>query len=75
MLTGWDLRHLCEDEKIQEIGAWIDEWSYDPNNPGILRYKLSTALLGDAFYRRHKVTILGFRPVPLREGASPRAKD
>jgi hypothetical protein len=75
MLTGWDLRHLCQDEKIQEIGAWITDWSYDPNNPGILRYKLSTALLGDGFYSRHKVTILGLRPVTLREGASPRVKD
>jgi hypothetical protein len=75
MLTGWDLRHLCQDEKIQEIGAWITDWSYDPNNPGILRYKLSTALLGDGFYSRHKVTILGLGPVTLREGASPRVKD
>jgi len=75
MLTGWDLRHLCEDEKIQEIGAWIGDWSYDPNNPGTLRYKFSSALLGDGFYSRHKVTVLGLRPVTLREGASPRGKD
>jgi len=75
MLTGWDLRHLCEDEKIQDIGAWIDEWSYDPNNPGTLRYKFTSALLGDGFYAKHKVTILGLKPVTLREGASPRLKE
>lgn len=71
MLTGWDLRHLCEDEKIEEIGAWIDDWSYDPNNPGTLRYKFSSALLGDGFYSKHKVTILGLRPVTVREPGRP----
>jgi hypothetical protein len=75
MLTGWDLRHLCEDKKVEEMGAWIDEWSYDPNNPGTLRYKFSSALLGDGFYSKHKVSILGFRPVTLRNPTGAQAKD
>ena len=33
MLTGWDLSHPRHYEKIQEVGAWINHWSYDPNNP------------------------------------------
>lgn len=76
MLTGWDLSHSCDDDKVEEVGAWISDWSYDPNNPGTLRYKLSSVLrTGNAFSTRHKVTILGLRPVTPREGASPRVKE
>jgi hypothetical protein len=73
MLTGWELTHLCEDQEVAELGAWIDDWSYDPNNPGTLRYKLSTS--GHGFYSRHKITVLGLRPVTLSRAASPRAQE
>jgi hypothetical protein len=76
MLTGWDLSYGCSNGKVEEVGAWIDSWSYDHNNPGTLQYKLSSALrAGHDFDTRHKVTILGLRPVTLPRAASPRAKD
>ncbi len=69
MLTGWELRYLCDDENVKEIGIWIDRWSYvkDPAAPtGRLSYTLSSVLRDkddDPGHKRsHKVTILGLRP-------------
>lgn len=66
MLTGWELGYFCDDEHVTEVGIWIDEWGYDKNTH-TLRYKLSSILRdknnSPGHYRRHKVTILGLRPV------------
>ncbi|HKS29121.1 MAG TPA: CARDB domain-containing protein [Pyrinomonadaceae bacterium] len=65
MLTGWELGYLCTDRHVAEAGVWIDEWSYD-KAARTLRYRLSSALRNkdsDMYYRRHKVTILGLRPL------------
>lgn len=78
MLTGWELDYLGSDHNVQKIGAWITDWDYDPTNPGRLHYKLSSVLRdkdgSPCFDSRHKVTILGFRPVTLPRAASPRVK-
>ena len=73
MLTGWELRYPCDDEHVKEIGVWIDKWRYDkdPANPhGRLSYTISSTLRdkegGPGHIRRHKVTILGLRPVTGR---------
>ena len=58
MLTGWDLVYGCNDEQIDNTGAWIDQFQYDPASPGTLRYKV-TSKPGGA----HKVTLLALRPV------------
>lgn len=70
MLTGWELGYPCESHNVKEIGIGIDEWHYDkdPAAPtGTLRYKLSSILRDKdglpSYYRSHKVSILGLRPV------------
>jgi hypothetical protein len=65
MLTGWDLQYGCDDQHVKEIGVWIeDDWSY---SAGTLRYKLSSILRDDdndpEHFRRHKVSVLGLRPL------------
>lgn len=68
MLTGWELNYdLCSgDQHVTEAGIWIDGWGYDKNSR-TLRYKLSSILRdrdnSPVHQRRHKVTILGLRPV------------
>jgi hypothetical protein len=78
MLTGWELRYVCENHHVKEIGIWIDDWRYekDPANPhGRLSYKLSSVLRDKdddpGHQRTHKITILGLRPAT---GRTPRAK-
>ena len=73
MLTGWNLSYGCGDGTVEEIGVWIDDWNWDHNNPGILHYKLSTVLTPDHAVdtRRHKITVLGLRPVTLRPEEQP----
>lgn len=70
MLTGWELGYRCDDEHVKEIGIWIDEWGYEKTPgalTGTLRYKLSSVLRDKdddpGYNHRHKVTILGLRPV------------
>lgn len=69
MLTGWELGYGCGGDKhVKEIGVWIDEIHYDknPGTPvGTLRYKLSSILHDDSDYgyNRHKVAVLGLKPV------------
>ncbi len=70
MLTGWELGYELDDEHVREIGMWIDEWAYEKNPgapAGTLRYKLASVLRDKdsqpGAYYRHKVTILGLRPV------------
>lgn len=75
MLTGWELAYDCKgDQHVSEIGIWIDEILYDPNAPGMLRYKLSSVLRDEdgrpGFTANHKVTILGLRPAALRTPAT-----
>jgi hypothetical protein len=74
MLTGWEMGYGCNDEHVTEVGAWIDEWSYDKTSR-ILSYKLSSTLhdkdSDPGHYSRHKVTILGIKRVA---GTTPRGK-
>jgi hypothetical protein len=66
MLSGWELKYLCDDRHVREIGIWIDEWSYQiaPGaTAGTLRYKLSSTLQTFGFLKSHKVTVLGLRSV------------
>ena len=68
MLTGWELNYpsCAGDQHVTEAGIWIDGWGYDKNSR-TLRYKLSSILRdrdgSPNYYHRHKVTILGLRPV------------
>jgi len=69
LLTGWELRYLCDDENVKQIGIWIDKWTYvkDPVAPtGRLSYTLSSVLHdkddNPGHVRSHKITILAFRP-------------
>jgi hypothetical protein len=74
MLTGWELGYICDDERVKEIGIWIDEWGYDKNTR-TLRYKLSSILTDKDDYPghvyRHKVTVLGLRPLALAADLVP----
>ena len=69
MLTGWELAYQGSDQHVKQIGTWIDRFSYEWQ-PGLatgtLRYTVSSELRADGlpdYYARHKVTILGLRPV------------
>jgi hypothetical protein len=68
MLTGWELNYGCDDEHVQEIGVWIDGWSYD-RGMRKLTYKLSSVLRdrdnNPGHFRRHNVSILGLRPAAV----------
>ncbi len=68
MLTGWELSYISNDEHVTETGIWIDEWGYD-KNARTLRYKLSSILRDKdddpGHISRHKVTILGIRPLAV----------
>jgi hypothetical protein len=74
MLTGWEVYYYGSDHHVQKVGTRIDEWDYDYNNPGKLHYKLSAVLRdkdgSPCFGSRHKVTILGLRPVTLSQARS-----
>ncbi|MCI0453609.1 MAG: hypothetical protein L0Y68_01285 [Candidatus Dadabacteria bacterium] len=76
MLTGWDL-WFCDDEHIKEVGIWIDsmEWNPPGSTAGTLRYKLSSRLRDENSWPghsyRHKVTILGLKPVAAARQAAP----
>jgi len=72
MLTGWELEYqqTCGDQHVNEIGMWIDSWTYEPPSGGAggkLRYTLSFVLHDEdnvpIFGTAHKVTVLGLRRV------------
>lgn len=78
MLTGWDLSYTCGDHHVLELGAWIHDFHYEkpPGAPGKLSYKLSYTLRDESqsqgYAARHKVTVLGLKPLPgARLGANP----
>ena len=86
MLTGWEVGYLTSDQHVKEIGIWIDDLHYDrdPNgSTGTLRYTVSSDLHDDdrdpGNYYRHKVTILGLRPLagvdPSGADETPRGAD
>ena len=67
MLTGWDIGYEGSDQHVKQIGIWIDEIKWTPNDPTrTLRYKVSSVVRDNdtdpANYFRHKVTILGLGP-------------
>jgi hypothetical protein len=73
MLAGWQLGYGeavqgCDDEHIQEMGIWIDDWSYvkDAGSPtGTLHYKLSSVFRDDdsdpGKLEREKICVLAFK--------------
>jgi CARDB len=80
MLTGWELNSdPCNgDERVSEIGVWIDKWSYEkiPGAPGKLRYTLSSRLSsGTEGGYRHKITVLGLKAEAVGPTPSRRAPD
>lgn len=49
MLTGWDLRYNCEDQHVRSVGAWIEDWHYEPpttrfGHDGTLYYTVHSTL-------------------------------
>ena len=81
MLTGWSLHYPEGDKNVGDIGTWIDEIHYrDPNDPpGRLRYKVSSVLTDNSsdtvHFFRHKITILGIKPVSRGGTPSQRVPD
>jgi hypothetical protein len=68
MLTGWNLEYFCHDQRVKEVGIWIDGWSYEGAG-GKLHYTLSSTLRDNGNWPQihsHRVTILGFRPVGFK---------
>lgn len=65
VLAGWDLFFAIEDERVQEIGIWLEEidWSYDEAaQNGRLSYTVASVLRDDDGAKslfRHNVHILG----------------
>ena len=74
VLTGWELAYVCDDQHVQEIGVWIDDFTYDPGAPGPrydgrLDYTVKAVLRDrqqthDLEHFRHRVSVLGFRKQP-----------
>jgi len=69
VLTGWELGYVTDDQHVRDVGVWIDDSIYELG-VGRLRYKLSSILADNdkdpEHYYRHKVTVLGIRPVVRR---------
>ena len=75
ILTGWDIGYTPPgegDQHVKEFGVYIDRIQYErpPGSAtGTLRYTVSSVLGdNDAFpdnYFRHKVTILGLKPMSV----------
>ena len=70
MLTGWELGYSCNDEHVTEIGIWLHDIEYEKNSglpAGTLRYKVSSILRdkdnSPGHHFRHKVAILGLKPI------------
>jgi hypothetical protein len=69
VLTGWELRYQTGDQHVKEMGVWIDEVHYEKNplQLGRLRYKLFSVLSDKDgfpdFVSRHRVTVVGLRPI------------
>jgi hypothetical protein len=79
MLTGWELRGYGSAEHILDVGIWKDQWTYIPGpSGGTLRYSLGSDLADNDHFPdyidRHRITILGIRPIVgggvLRQGAA-----
>lgn len=81
VLTGWSLHYPEGDKNVGDIGTWIDEIHYrDPNDPpGRLRYKVSSVLTDNesatVHFFKHKVTIVGIKPVSRGGTPSQRVPD
>jgi hypothetical protein len=75
ILTGWDMGYTPPGNRahhIKEFGVFIDQIQYErqPDSTGTLRYTVSSIVrdkdnLPDNYFR-HKVTILGLRPIVVQ---------
>jgi hypothetical protein len=68
MLTGWELRYYTTDQQVKDLGIWIDQWAYTPGpSGGTLTYTLGSDLADDDhlpdYIDRHRISILGIRPI------------
>lgn len=73
MLTGWEIGYEPPgegDQHVKELGIFLENVSYERpsgSSVGTLRYRISSIVVdNDAFpenYFRHKMTILGLKPV------------
>jgi hypothetical protein len=75
VLAGWDIRYVCQDDDVKEVGVWIDSFDYrlDPlphNSVGTLRYRISRVLRDKSDSEQHRfdhsVDILGIGPLFTR---------
>ncbi len=71
VLTGWDLSYACNDENVEEIGIWIDDFTYvgpGAAGNGTLEYGLKAVLHDEGRDEnavfRHRIGVLGFERVP-----------
>ncbi|MGH8604284.1 MAG: hypothetical protein ACREXR_16365, partial [Gammaproteobacteria bacterium] len=69
VLTGWDLRYVCDDEPVEEVGVWIENFEYIPGGyNGSLNYTVISVLhdedKGEDNRFRHRVALLGFDRAP-----------
>jgi hypothetical protein len=73
LLTGWDLEYDCDDQHVKAMGVRIDEWDYD-RSTGTLHYVLASRLRdkngSPDFITRHKVSVLGIKPLVRRDTPS-----
>ena len=62
MLSGWQLEYGCDDEYVQSMGIWIDEFQYDRAS-GRLTGRVKSVLgdhgFDDSFFADFKVSVLG----------------
>jgi hypothetical protein len=70
MLTGWKVGQRCRDSNVQQIGAYLDNFRFDPypnGRSGRLSYTVVSTLFdgsqGRLVDRGNKVTVLGLNPI------------
>jgi hypothetical protein len=70
MLTGWRVGQRCRDSNVQQVGAYLDSFRFEPypnGRSGRLSYTVVSTLFDDSegrlVDRGNKVTILGLNPI------------
>jgi hypothetical protein len=75
VLTAWDLGYPCDDEHVATVGIWLQNMTFGRSANGqgsgvtfevqsVLEDKDGVPVYHNA---RHRVTLLGFRPIPQRQ--------
>jgi hypothetical protein len=68
MLTGWELAYVTTNQKVKDVGIWLDEWTYTPGPSGGKLTYVVGSILGDddnqpPHVTRHRLSLLGLRPL------------